>query len=236
MGRIRPIQFFQAAESDLLQQAVLNKRRTVLKKVLLKYMGLSLSREQPELLRMDVEYAGLGEELKTVANGLGLKEEDIPERAQAVDIEINGVVVALDDEQQFNRFRLKTLHSSVYSLPLIYNLSRYRDYCQMDPVEVHTSGLQGKKTKDRLSLQKLAGPSEITLKLKAINDFMQDLLPLVHYVPVLRLSVFDQIETPQGSVSLHSLLMEDDRRCFELLADYFIRQLEDLEDTFNLEY
>ena len=233
MGRVMPIQFFRAAETDLLQQAVLNKRRTVLKKVLLKYMGLSLSREQPELLRMDIAYAGLEEELKAVASALQLDEDNIPGKAQGVDIEVNGVAIALDDEQQFNRYRLTTLHSPVYSLPLICDLNRYRGYCQAEGQHIYSGD---KKAKDRLSFQKITDPSEQTLKLRAVNDFMQDLLPLVHYVPVLRLSVFDQIESSQGKQSLHTLLMDDSRQSFELLADYFIRKLEDLEEAFNLEY
>lgn len=237
MGKVRPIQFFRAcAETDLLQQAILNKRRIVLKKILLKYMGLTLSREQPELLRVDVEYAGLGEELQMVASSLGFNNDTVPEKAQEIDIEVNGVAIALDDEHQFNRFRLQTLQSSVYSLPLIYNLSRYRGYCQYNQGQISAPSQAGKKIKDRLSFQKAPESSDLILKLQAMNDYMQDLLPLVHYVPVLRVSVYDQIETPRGSKSLHSLLMEDNRHHFELLADYFIRQLDDLEETFNLEY
>lgn len=203
-------------------------------------MGLALSREQPEMFRVDVEYAGLGEELLALSSSLAVKECDIPEKALPLDIEVNGVVIALDDEPQFNRYRLQTLQSPVYSLPLIYDLSRYKKYCQDELISGHgdmpSAGTAGKKLQDRASLQKVAGPQEDFYKLQAVNDFMQDLLPLVHYVPLLRLSVYDQIMTPSGSKSLHALLIEDNRRNFELLADYFIRQLDDLEEAFNLEY
>lgn len=240
MGKVKPIHFFRSgAESDLLQQAILNKRRTVLKKILLQYMGLTLSREQPEMFRVDVEYAGLGEELLAVSSSLALQEKDIPGKALPVDIEVNGVVIALDDELQFNRFRLRTLQSPVYSLPLIYDLKRYSGYChgeQPDHAVPAPAEFAGKKSKEGVSLQKASEMQDEFLKLQAINDFMQDLLPLVHYVPLLRLSVYDQIETPAGSKSLHTLLVEDNRSNFELLADYFIRQLDDLEESFNLEY
>lgn len=203
-------------------------------------MGLALSREQPEILRVDVEYAGLGEELQALSSSLDVKECDIPEKALPLDIEVNGVVIALDDETQFNRYRLQTLQSPVYSLPLIYDLSRYKKYCQDGHVngngDLPPAGNAGKKLQNRTSLQKAAGTQDDYYKFQAVNDFMQDLLPLVHYVPLLRLSVYDQIITPSGSKSLHTLLVEDNRRNFELLADYFIRQLDDLEEAFNLEY
>lgn len=237
MGKVKPIHFFRSTvETDLLQQAILNKRRTVLKKVLLQYMGLTLSREQPEVLQVDVEYAGLGEELLAVASALMLEEGEIPEKAQVLDIEVNGVAIALDDEQQFNRYRFQTLQSPVYSLPLISDLSRYKGYCLANQVQMHSPSLAGKKIKDRESLQKTSGSFEEFYKLQAVNDFMQDLLPLVHYVPVLRLSVFDQIETSCGRKTLHTLLMEDNRHYFEILADYFIQRLNDMEEAFNLEY
>lgn len=234
MGKVKPIHFFRGtAESDLLQQAVLNKRRTVLKKILLRYMGLTLTREQPDMFRVDVEYAGLGEELIAVGSSLGLHDKDIPEKAFPLDIEVSGVVIALDDELQFNRYRLQTLQSPVYSLPLIDDLNRYRGYCHGMQETVAPAE---NPSKDRNSVTKISGTQENLLKFQAVNDFMQDLLPLVHYVPLLRLSVYDQIETPLGRKSLHTLLIEDNRQNFELLADYFIRHLNDLEEAFNLEY
>jgi hypothetical protein len=221
-------------EKSLLQQIVLHKRRVTLKKVLFNYMGLILSREQPDLLLEDIEYAGLSHELDSMSKDLGLSREELPLQASRIDIEVNGVAIALDDEFRFNSSRLQTLSSPIYKLPLIYNLDRYKSYCLQQPSAPRLL-LDGRKMKRSLKLRQTVGRS-VVAKLGAINDFMQDLLPLVHYVPVLRISVFDQLETHEGVLSMDTLLSEDCRKHYEILADYLIKQLNDLESSFHLEY
>ena len=236
MGRGTSVHFFgNSAEPKLIQQVVLNKRRITLKKVLLQYLGFELSREQPELKVEDIEYAGLGEEFFAVSKLLGIDSTMVPKQAGAVAIEVNGIAFVLDEESQFNRYRLQTLQSPVYALPLIHNLNRYKSYCLQESAQ-GAGGLLIKKTKDRSSMEKKIVPSESLLKHQALNDFMQDLLPLVHFVPVLRLSVFDQLETAGGLISLHKLLMDGDEASFSLIADHIMKQLEDLEEVFNLDY
>lgn len=235
MGRGTSVHFLgNSTEPKLLQQVVLNKRRITLKKVLLKYMGFVLSRDQPDLKVEDIEYAGLGEEFYAVSTLLGIEPGQGLLQADPVAIEVNGIAFALDDESQFNKFRFQTLQSSVYALPLIHNLNRYKSYCLQESTPSTDGSI--KKSKDRSSMEKKKFPSESLLRVQALNDFMQDLLPLVHFVPVLRLSVFDQLETPKGGVSLHKLLMEGDETSFSLLADHIMKQLEGLEEVFNLEY
>lgn len=221
-------------EKSLLQQIMLHKRRVTLKKVLFNYMGLTLSREQPDLLLEDIEYAGLSNELDSMSKDLGLSREELPLQASRIDIEVNGVAIALDDELRFNNSRLQTLSSPIYKLPLIYNLDRYKSYCLQQPSSPRLL-LDGRKMKRSLNLRQTVG-SSVVEKLGALNDFMQDLLPLVHYVPVLRISVFDQLETHEGVLSMDTLLSEDCRKHYEILADYLIKQLNDLEASFHLEY
>lgn len=222
------------SESQLYQQAVLNRRRIALKKILLQYMGLSLSREQPELFLEDIDFAGLGEELRAVTKSLELSLTEIQTPTHSIEIEVNGVAIVLDEEPKFNEFRLLTLQSPIYCLPLIYNLNRYKSYCQEKQAAPSLQGT-GRGPKGR-PLQKKPSPADKTAKLQAVSDFMHDLLPLVHFVPVLRLSVFDQLETPKGLMTLNSLLMEEEPDNYELLADYLIRQLEELEEMFNMGY
>lgn len=224
-------------EKELLQQIVLHKRRVTLKKVLFNYMGLMLSREQPGLFLEDIEYAGLSTELHHVSEVLGLRRSELPLQAGKVDIEVNGVALALDDEIRFNDSRLQTLTSPIYKLPLIYNLDRYKSYCLQYQDRRRHPLQDGRKVSRnlRLSQRQITGSTRVE-KLGAINDFMQDLLPLVHYVPVLRISVYDQLETPEGVLSLNTLLSEDCRKHYEVLADYLIKQLDDLEGSFHLEF
>lgn len=222
-------------ETQLFQENVLNKRRITLKKLLFNYMGMMLTREQPDIYMEDIEYAGLNDELHAVCADLGLRSTKLPLQASKVDIEVNGVAIALDDEVKFNRSRLQTLASPIYSLPLIYNLNRYKSYCQQVMPDVEFPAIEGRSQKQRGSLRKFP-ETTMTEKLQAVNDFMQDLLPLVHYVPVLRISVYDQLETPEGTVSIHTLLAEENKKHFEILADYLVKQLDDLEQSFHLEF
>lgn len=226
---------FDIPEVQIFQENVLNKRRITLKKLLFNYMGMMLTREQPDLFMEDIAYAGLSNELEAVCADLGLRESERPLQATKVEIEVNGVAIALDDEVKFTRSRLQTLSSPIYTLPLIYNLNRYKSYCQQALPDAESQLTDPGALKQRGRMRQF---SESTLreKLQALDDFMQDLLPLVHYVPVLRLSIYDQLETPEGTLSIHSLLAEENNRNFEVLADYLIKQLDDLEQSFHLEF
>lgn len=231
VGRVK----FDILETQLFQENVLNKRRITLKKLLFNYIGLMLTREQPDLFIEDIEYAGLSNELQAVCADLGLKASELPLQATKVEIEVNGVAIALDDEVKFTPSRLQTLSSSIYTLPLICNLNRYKIYCQQALPDAESQLTAPGALKQRGRIRKVPEPT-LREKLQALDDFMQDLLPLVHYVPVLRISIHDQLETPEGTLSIHSLLAEENNRNFEILADYLIKQLDDLEQSFHLEF
>lgn len=231
VGRVK----FDILETQLFQENVLNKRRITLKKLLFNYIGLMLTREQPDLFIEDIEYAGLSNELQAVCADLGLRASELPLQATKVEIEVNGVAIALDDEVKFTPSRLQTLSSSIYTLPLICNLNRYKIYCQQALPDAESQLTAPGALKQRGRIRKVPEPT-LREKLQALDDFMQDLLPLVHYVPVLRISIHDQLETPEGTLSIHSLLAEENNRNFEILADYLIKQLDDLEQSFHLEF
>ena len=213
-----------------LSEGLLNQRRLVLKKVLVRYMGLTLTRDQPSLRLEDIEGAGLQPQLKEVGQLLGVKGAILPE-ANPVETEVNSIAIALDEEVHFNRYRLLTLQSAVYAEPLICQLKRYKTYCQR--VMGKTSGKEREVVNS--SPQNKPGGSVHQVQL-ALNDFMQDMLPLVHYVPLLRLSVFDPVSTPAGIRTLSSLLEKDDQKEYALIAGFMEKKLAQLESSFCLDY
>lgn len=218
-----PSQFFRLS---FLPEGLLNQRRLVLKKILVQYMGLSLTREQPSLQLKDIEYAGMLPELKKIARQLGM-EAALPEEVDLVETEVNGIAIALDEEMHFNEYRLLTLHSSIYAEPLICQLKRYRAYC-------HQKDKRGQANRNRVP--NIVKEKPLQQSILALNDFMQDMLPLVHYVPLLRLSVYDSISSPSGNRSLASLLEQDHQKDYPLVARFLEEKLTQLESSFHLDY
>lgn len=215
---------------SFLPEGLFNHKRLVLKKILLRYMGLSLTREQPPLSKNDVEDAGLLPELETMARKLGIGNH-IPQEAGPVETEVNGIAIALDEEWQFNHYRLLTLDSALYAEPLVCRLSRYRAYCMGDAGKKSGRERVNKKVTDKAETLGKTQKPQVALK-----DFMQDMLPLVHYVPLLRLSVFDSVPAPNGIRTVGSLLEKDERKDYPIIAGFLEEKLSQLESSFCLDY
>ena len=213
-----------------LPEGLLSQSRLVLKKVLVRYMGLTLTREQPSLTVDDIEGAGLLPQLKEVARLLGVKDT-IPPEASPVGTEVNSIAIALDEEAHFNQYRLLTLNSSLYAEPLVCQLKRYKTYCQREMGKVSRQGRGIQKDPPQCEFK--GSYRQVQL---ALNDFMQDMLPLVHYVPLLRLSVFDPVSTPAGFRTLSSLMEKDDPKEYPLIAGFMEEKLTQLESSFCLDY
>ncbi|WP_017732934.1 DUF7255 family protein [Nafulsella turpanensis] len=231
MERLKPASvqphFFRL---PFLPEGFINQRRLVLKKVLVHYMGLTLTREQPALSLTDIEYAGLLPEVQEMARLLRIAKA-VPREVRPVETEVNGIAIAIDEEGQFNEYRMLTLQSSVYNEPLICQLKRYKAYCQKGD-----GGLDGGDRRNRNAAGHIRKKSQLQPPHMALNDFMQDMLPVVHYIPLLRISVYDTIRTPAGIRSLASLLEKDDPMEYGVLAAFLEEKLTQLESSFHLDY
>lgn len=209
----------QLKKNQQLVPAMLNRRRFSLKKLLNRYMGLPFTQFQQAVTYDDVLEAGLEAAFSTAMKEMlpfGRKKSQV---AEAVEIEVRGVAIALDEEISFSSYRYTSLHSPLYELPLLPNLHRYKQYCLL-----------------HMQQEEFTAPAIAkAIKKRAMQDFMQDFLPVVHHMPIIRLSVYDRFTDGEESVSLGSILAEDSERFYLPVADAIAQQLQKIDVLFDPE-
>lgn len=171
---------------------------------------------QPPLTCQDVHDAGLGDAFDQTLHEIMPDYTKKSFEAEPVSIEVRGVAVALDEEISFSYYRYQSLLSPLYTLPMVPNLHRYRDYCR------------------HFTLQE-AGASEAvedSIRDRALHDFMQDMLPAVHHMPLIRLSVFDRFSDGEDIKPLSKVLEDDNERFYLPVADYITQRLEEIDTLF----
>ena len=203
--------------SEQIATAMFSRRRISLKKILNRYMGLHFTQYQPVMTTDDVWEAGLGEAFVETMNAMSGTWKTKKRVAQPVSIEVRGVAIALDEEISFSYYRYQSLKSSVYSLPILPRLERYEQYCQQNMPQQNGEVEQ---------------TVEKALRKRALHDFMQDMLPAVHHIPLIRLSVYDRFSDGEESRCLGSILEHDSERFYLPVADHITRQLDEIDQRF----
>ncbi len=99
-----------------------------------------------------------GEEVQRVYEALGGVLNEFPLRLQKWDIEVGGVAVELDEMLHFNRYRLRTLQSSVYHDLPHFPIEEYRTYCDRYERACLSAGSCGGKWSNR-SCESQFGPA-----------------------------------------------------------------------------
>ena len=194
-----------------------NRRRISLKKILNRYMGLHFTQYQPIISTDDVFDAGLGEAFSLTMNEMSSSWKMKRRVAEPVPIEVRGVAIALDEEVSFSHYRYLSLKSSVYSLPLLPRLERYEQYCQQNMLQQQGEPEQA---------------IEKALRKRALHDFMQDMLPAVHHIPLIRLSVYDRFADGEEIKCLGTILEQDSERYYLPVADHITQQLDEIDQRF----
>ncbi|WP_224996346.1 hypothetical protein [Cesiribacter sp. SM1] len=210
----------QLKKEQQLVPAMLNKRRFSLKKILNRYMGLPFTQYQAVVTYDDIQEAGLESVFSAAMKEMLPFWKKMSHESEPVDIEVRGVAIALDEELSFSSYRFASLQSPVYKLPLMPDLERYEQYCHL-----------------HMQQEELFAPSvEKAIKRRAIQDFMQDLLPVVHHVPIIRLSVYDRFSDGEESATLGAILAEDSERFYLAVADAITQQLQNVDQLFDCEF
>lgn len=181
-------------------------------------MGFHFTQYQPFVSCEDICDAGLGDAFYKLIKEMSPASKKKKHIAAAVDIEVRGVAIALDEEASFSYYRHQSLQSPVYSITLSPKLDRYKQYCQQ-----HMQLMQEGE---------FFTPVERALRKRALDDFMQDMLPVVHHVPIIRLSVYDWFTNGDDYKSLGSILESDDEHFYLPVADYITEQLEEVDTLF----
>lgn len=116
------------------------------------------------------------------------------------DIDMENFIIELDEENHFNRYRLKTLNSSIYENYTNFNVENYRKYCISYDKKCPTS----QKRWSNPSSDKQFGESGLNgdfsgngpsrWKQRAFYDFIKDVYSIITGIPVIRISIYEQIK------------------------------------------
>lgn len=130
-------------------------------------------------------------------------DQDLPSfRPDHWDLRVEGILVELDEERHFNRYRARTLRSPVYERLTAFPLTAYRAFCVQHESACLASAsyggywsnksceaMFGKASKPR----DLAGAGAPRWKQRAFYDYLKDLAPLCGHGPMVRLAVWDEL-------------------------------------------
>ena len=150
----------------------------------------------------DVERAGLLSGVSDIYRRLGGVLDTFELNLRSWDMEFEGLAVELDEYLHFNRYRLLTLKSPLYSRLSGFPLDQYVEYCSVGESRCLSAGSYGGKwtssSTERqfgsASVQKeLGGAGAPRWRQRAFCDFVKDLSPVLIGVKVVRIAVWDRI-------------------------------------------
>jgi hypothetical protein len=171
--------------------------------------------ERPSLKWRTIE-ASLREEVQRVYQLLGGALDEFPTNLGHWDIPVGGVAIELDEERHFNRYRLSTLTSSVYSKLPKFPLSEYRSNCAQREAQCLAAAKYGgnwsnpsciRQFGPQSSLGDLAPPGSPRWKQRAFYDFLKDLSPLDLGISLARVSIWDDVPVNGANVLVNQILL-----------------------------
>lgn len=161
------------------------------------------------------------QELIRIYRSLGGKQNEIPFNIGKYDCIVNGMIVELDEENHFNRYRAITLKAGIYQNGKTLNLERYLDYCKTYEDKCNTHGgywsnnstekLFGKSNNNG----NLNGEGSSRWKQRAFYDLLKDHIPLILDIPVKRISIYDTIILGSTRYKINDILKGSDKRFAE---------------------
>lgn len=153
---------------------------------------------------------------------------EIPLRLGNWDAEYDGIAVELDEQLHFNRYRLITLESPVYSELPSFPLKGYRGFCVSREAECLRAGSYGGKWSNSSCSKQFGCPSAQgdlngngapRWKQRAYYDFVKDLSPFLLGMQVARISIWDILEEDTGRRSVLDALQKPDVSTAAALVD-----------------
>jgi hypothetical protein len=147
------------------------------------------------------------------------------------DLRVEGVLVELDEERHFNRYRAETLQAPAYKRLTAFPLETFRAFCvqhESDCLAAAGYGrywsnpscedMFGKPGKER----DLSGNGAPRWRQRAFYDHLKDLAPLCGIGPMVRLAIWDGLPDTGGAL-LGDVL--DNRVADEAIATAVMRLL-----------
>ena len=144
------------------------------------------------------------------------------------DMEIGDVAVELDEEQHFNRYRLITLESTLYSAQSSFPLGDYQSHCKLYEREcLSKAANRGYWSSDSTIKQfgpasplgDLRPPGAPRWKQRAFYDFLKDLAPEITGTSVARISIWETVEVNKCPVRVCDILDRSMQVAVPILAE-----------------
>lgn len=168
----------------------------------------------PRLQWNELRRAGLAGEALNLYRRLGGVHDVPPVHPGAWNIACGDLVIELDEEWHFNRYRAFTLDSPSYR-KMGFPAELYQDYCtRFEPLCIQAAGAGGWWTTPSSEFGFGKGDPPGTLGLlgpprwrqRAFNDWIKDKSSLVTRVSVCRIGIWDQVENGGMSQDVGTVL------------------------------
>jgi hypothetical protein len=131
------------------------------------------------------------------------------------DMEVNDMAVELDEERHFNRYRLITLSSGLYTLLPSFPLDEYRYYCkEYEYACLKSASFGGYWTNKSCEKQfgKASEPGDLNgngsprWKQRAFYDYLRDISPLIIGMRLARISIWETLLVEDAEVTVAEIL------------------------------
>lgn len=200
------------------------KKQTYLAQVCQAYYGKG---NHTKLSANELQASAYYDEIMNIYKRLGGILEVAPTRVGAYDIDTPNFIIEFDEENHFNRYRLSTLNSTIYTNNINVNIENYKKFCKNYEHNCLTYG----KYAHNSSTDKQFGNSVIDLDLldqnrtrwkqRAFYDFIKDVTSIIIGVPIIRISIYEKYK----GVTIEDII---NRQYKELLIEYIESRLRNL--------
>lgn len=142
-------------------------------------------------------------EIQNIYNKLNGQLNIYPVAFRGFDIELPHCIVELDEAQHFNRYRSKTLDSSIYKTNESFSTIDYKNYCNQFENECLKKGDNRKYWKTTSTEKQfgksaadgiLTGDGSSRWRQRAFYDFLRDVGQYVGNYKLIRISIYQRIE------------------------------------------
>ena len=172
----------------------------------------------------DIKKHGFYDEVQNTFAKLGGIHDLFPIRFGGWDMEFDNVVIELDEQRHFNRYRLHTLGSDIYRQLNSFPQQLYKEYCINHEEQCLKAGGFGgnwsnpsceKYFGNASDLKDLSGNGSPRWKQRAFYDFLKDISIITNRIPLVRISIWDSLIIDGIPILVMDVLKKNDHRCVE---------------------
>lgn len=198
--------------------------------------GYKISIEEiPYLDFPQLKVKGLEQEIVDTYKALGGKQElpNLPFIQEHIIVSPN-IILILDNDRKFNRYRTLTLKSKVYNQLPHFPMERYKSFCRTYESQCLKSASHAPAWTSREAEQAFGKPGDFgdldlngapLWKEIAIQDFILDHIPLVFNFHLLRISVWDNILINSKMYKISELLLTSRADLNKALCKFIERKI-----------